>query len=275
MAKTNIKYSHVEDWMIADLSLTTKNELLIYAIIYGYSNIEGQWYTANQQSLADFLKTDRPAVNRTLKKLYQKGLVIAEEVSRVGSAVTYKYKAIVPNGCQNDNGTTNGCQNDNGNGCQNDNGNGCQNDTQYKYNNKYIYNNNNSLDTPPTDEVDGQAQFDTTEEFDNYIDSYQESRPLLVQIKRKIMDMTSLSSVDVSKICQTAVSKSMSDTELIELCQYAMNQDCKNLTAYILGLIENGFSKPQKGYKKTGFNNFEGRKYDYDKLESLFLTTNE
>ena len=266
MPKTNIKYTTIHNWMISELGLKG-NELLVYALIYGYSNAEGQWYTANQQSLAEFCGMDRPHTNRALKSLYQKGLIITEETARVGTAVTYRYKAVAPDGCQNGNGENNGCQNGNGNGCQNG--------TQYINNNKYIYNNNNSLDIPPTDEIDGQAQFDSTEEFDQYIDSYQESRPLLVQLKRKIMDMTSLNSVDVSKIVTTAISKSMSDTELIELCKYAMNQDCNNLTAYILKLIENGFSKPQKGYKKTGFNNFEGRKYDYDKLESLFLTTNE
>ena len=60
-------------------------------------------------------------------------------------------------------------------------------------------------------------------------DDCQNSRPLLVQLKRKIMDMTSLSSIDVSNIVSTAVIQGLDDN-LIEIVEYSMNQDCKNLT---------------------------------------------
>ena len=279
--------------MITDLGLKG-NELLIYAVIYGYSNIEGQWYTANQQSLAEFIKTDRTNTNKVVQKLQKKGLVIAEEVSRVGTAKTYRYKAVVPNeprnearnecqnsnsnGGQNDNGKYNGGQNDHctvvkmttGNGGQNDNGNGGQNDTQYINNNKNIYNNYYySAEAPHNEQLNGQIEFDTTENFDSYCD-----KSLNITIKKKIMDMTNLPGIAVKQIVDTANKVNMSDSKLMEVIKYSMTKECKNLAGYIIKTIPN-YVEPKQNSSKSGFNNFKGRNYtekDYEAMEKALLS---
>lgn len=64
--------------MIKELGLKG-NELLIYAIIYGFSQAEGTKFSGSLQYLADWCNSTRQGVLNTLKKLVEKNLIIKED----------------------------------------------------------------------------------------------------------------------------------------------------------------------------------------------------
>lgn len=67
-------YVAVQGWMIKDLNLKG-NKLLIYAIIYGFSQIEGQLFNGSLQYLADWTNSTKQGVIKNLKELIERGLI--------------------------------------------------------------------------------------------------------------------------------------------------------------------------------------------------------
>lgn len=65
-------------FMVNDLNLKG-NELLIYAIIYGFSQTENQVYSGSLNYLADWTSSSKQVMIRNLKRLVEKGLIIKEE----------------------------------------------------------------------------------------------------------------------------------------------------------------------------------------------------
>ena len=83
-------YLVIQSFMIKELGLKG-NELLIYAIIYGFSQAEGTTFNGSLQYLADWTNSSRQTVISILKTLKEKGLI-----ERVGEDVvkkTYIYRA--------------------------------------------------------------------------------------------------------------------------------------------------------------------------------------
>ena len=69
------------------------NELLIYAIIFGFSQIENQFFTGSLNYLADWTGASRTTVKTTLINLLKKGLLKKEAIYKNG--VRYcKYRAL-------------------------------------------------------------------------------------------------------------------------------------------------------------------------------------
>ena len=68
----------VQGWMITELQLKG-NELLVYAIIYGFSQAESQVFTGSLQYLADWTLTSKQTVITSLKSLIEKGLIVKTE----------------------------------------------------------------------------------------------------------------------------------------------------------------------------------------------------
>ena len=68
----------VQGWMISDLQLKG-NELLIYAIIYGFSQAENQVFTGSLQYLADWTSTSKQTIITSLKSLIEKELIVKTE----------------------------------------------------------------------------------------------------------------------------------------------------------------------------------------------------
>ncbi len=69
------------------------NELLIFAIIFGFSQIENQFFTGSLNYLADWTGASRTTVKTTLINLLKKGLLKKEAIYKNG--VRYcKYKAL-------------------------------------------------------------------------------------------------------------------------------------------------------------------------------------
>lgn len=73
-------YFVIHGWMINELNLKG-NELLIYAIIYGFSQTENQVFTGSRQYLADFTNTTKVTVQNSLNSLVEKELIIKEETT--------------------------------------------------------------------------------------------------------------------------------------------------------------------------------------------------
>lgn len=70
----NNSYVLIQKWMMTDLNLCG-NELLIYAIIFGFSQAEDQTYKGGLQYLADWAKISKQGVHKILTSLVSKNLI--------------------------------------------------------------------------------------------------------------------------------------------------------------------------------------------------------
>jgi uncharacterized phage protein (TIGR02220 family) len=93
-------YIVIQSFMVNELDLT-HNELIIYAIIYGFSQGNQGCFNGSQQYLGNWAKLSRQSVINNLKSLQNKGLIDKREVN-VGNQKFIEYRAIRPNftGCQ-------------------------------------------------------------------------------------------------------------------------------------------------------------------------------
>ena len=88
-------YINIQGWMRTDLDLKG-NELLVYAIIYGFSQTENQKFTGSLQYLADWCGATKQGILKNLKSLIDKGLI--EKTDVVINGVKYcEYSCIVLN----------------------------------------------------------------------------------------------------------------------------------------------------------------------------------
>lgn len=71
-------YIVIQGWMVTELGLKG-NELLIYALIYGFSQTEGQVFNGSLQYLADWTNSTKQGVLKNLKSLVEKGLIEKKE----------------------------------------------------------------------------------------------------------------------------------------------------------------------------------------------------
>lgn len=79
MTKVNSNnYIVIQGWMVKDLALKN-NELLIYAIIYGFSQDGDNKFTGSLQYLADWTGSTKQGVSKNLKSLLEKNLITKYE----------------------------------------------------------------------------------------------------------------------------------------------------------------------------------------------------
>lgn len=71
-------YINIQGWMVTKLGLKG-NELLIYAIIYGFSQTEDQTFNGSLQYLADWTNSTKQGVTKNLKTLVEKGYIVKED----------------------------------------------------------------------------------------------------------------------------------------------------------------------------------------------------
>lgn len=64
-------YVVIQGFMVSEMKLKG-NELLVYAIIYGFSQEEGQMFSGSLQYLADWTNSTKQGVNKNLKSLVEK-----------------------------------------------------------------------------------------------------------------------------------------------------------------------------------------------------------
>lgn len=74
------KDNHIQicGWMLSDLGLKG-NELIIYAIIFGFSQLEGQTFYGSLSYLAEWTNSTKQGVLKALKSLMEKGYIEKKE----------------------------------------------------------------------------------------------------------------------------------------------------------------------------------------------------
>ena len=88
----NENFYSVQGWMVNELKLKG-TQLHIYAIIYGFSQTDDQYFTGSQQYLADWTNSTTRGVRNILKALVEKGLL--EKKDKVINNVKYcEYRAL-------------------------------------------------------------------------------------------------------------------------------------------------------------------------------------
>ena len=73
-------YILIQSFMVEELKLKG-NELLVYAIIFGFSQEDNQKFNGSLQYLADWTNSTKQGVVKNLKSLIEKGYIIKEEKS--------------------------------------------------------------------------------------------------------------------------------------------------------------------------------------------------
>lgn len=93
MSKVNSDgYINIQGWMVSELGLKG-NELLIYAIIYGFSQDGESKFTGSRQYLADWTNTTVKNVQNVLNNLVDKGLLNKYE-KYINNLKFCEYKAL-------------------------------------------------------------------------------------------------------------------------------------------------------------------------------------
>jgi len=85
----------IQDWMITKLNLKG-NDLLVYAIIYGFSQDGESRFTGSLQYLADWCGATKQGVQKNLKNLIERGLITKFE-KEINGIKHCEYSCIVCN----------------------------------------------------------------------------------------------------------------------------------------------------------------------------------
>lgn len=79
MVKDN-SYVVIQSFMVNELNLKG-NELLVYAVIYGYSQDGKQWFRGTRKHLSEWCGATKATVSNCLKSLVEKGLIERKEIN--------------------------------------------------------------------------------------------------------------------------------------------------------------------------------------------------
>lgn len=88
-------YIVIQGWMRTELNLKG-NDLLVYAIIYGFSQIENQKFTGSLQYLADWCGATKQGIQKNLKNLLELGLIEKSE-KEINGVKFCEYSCILCN----------------------------------------------------------------------------------------------------------------------------------------------------------------------------------
>lgn len=94
MAVKDENYIVIQGWMINRLNLKG-NDLLIYALIYGFTQDGENFYTGGADYLSQFACCDISTVRRSLKRLAENGLIIKEPYE-INNVIFNRYKCTHP-----------------------------------------------------------------------------------------------------------------------------------------------------------------------------------
>lgn len=95
--ENNRGYIHIDKWMITELGLRG-NEVMCFAIIYGFSQDGSSRFNGSQTYLAEMLGVSRRQAINILTSLLDKDLIFKEEIVRSG--VKYCEYAVNFTGCE-------------------------------------------------------------------------------------------------------------------------------------------------------------------------------
>lgn len=94
MVKDN-SFVCIQSFMVNDLHLKG-NELIIYAVIYGYTQDGQHWYYGTRAHLAEWCGATKGTVTNCLKSLMRKGYIVRREIERPGYT-EIQYQAVAEN----------------------------------------------------------------------------------------------------------------------------------------------------------------------------------
>lgn len=83
-------YLNIQGWMVTELHLKG-SQLLVYAVIYGFSQDGEGWFHGSRSYLAEWCSADLRTVTRILNQLVEDGLVLKDERNEV-SGLSNRYK---------------------------------------------------------------------------------------------------------------------------------------------------------------------------------------
>ena len=90
--KKRSNYLNVQDWMVDELHLKG-NDLLAYALIYGFSQDEESFYNGSYAYIMRWLSVDERSAVRILKRLESMGLIKKWQV-RVDGILVNRWTAV-------------------------------------------------------------------------------------------------------------------------------------------------------------------------------------
>ena len=133
-------YITIQGWMRTDLKLSG-NELIVYAIIYGFSQSKQGAFTGALQYLADWVGCSKRTVMRTLNRLVEEKFITKTETVLNNNEKRVSYQVDI--GCDKLSGVVTNCQ---GDGDKMSRGvvTNCQGGGDKMTTNIDIYNNNNN-----------------------------------------------------------------------------------------------------------------------------------
>lgn len=92
-------YVVIQGWMLSEMKLKG-NELILYAVIYGFSQAENQTFSGSLQYLADWTNSTKQGVMKSLKSLEAKGMIIKKD-TYINKVKFCEYYATKFNGVSN------------------------------------------------------------------------------------------------------------------------------------------------------------------------------
>lgn len=95
-------YVNIQSFMVNELHLSG-NALIIYAVIYGFSQDGDSWFTGSRSYLAAWCQASKSTVSRNLETLCADGLIERREHVKAG-VLLVEYRAV--RGAQNEQGRT-------------------------------------------------------------------------------------------------------------------------------------------------------------------------
>lgn len=254
-------------WMRYDLDLSG-NELIIYGVIYGYSQNGGE-YTGGKQYLADWANVDVRTVYNILKKLEAAGLIV--KVDYIVDDVRHKgYRAIEPDEIPEDS------ESEKPEEIEEEKPEKISDKTgkNFRPNRKkfptHIYINNiNNINNIKEGEISQKI-----------CEIYNSSCPSLPPVKNmtkkrqrlieKLVSNHSLDEIKKAFVMAEASDFLTGNNDRGWVADFTFLIDEDNFTKLIEGSYKNK-PKQTKPKKKTGFHNFEERDYDMDALEKKLL----
>lgn len=93
-------YINLQGWMVTKLGLRGQ-ELVCYALIYGFSQDGQSKFSGSSSYIAEWLKITKHAAREVLKKLVNKGLLLKHDKT-VNGVKLCDYTAVIPSGSNND-----------------------------------------------------------------------------------------------------------------------------------------------------------------------------
>lgn len=87
-------YIVIQGWMINDYGLTG-DDLLVFALIHGFSQAEYGWYVGGRAYIAEWLGCGEKKVGEIIKRLLESKYIMRVEMKGEKGWKTYRYRSLI------------------------------------------------------------------------------------------------------------------------------------------------------------------------------------